>query len=101
MKKLLALFLLAQPVAVLAHDQDNRPITTASELRDWCKAAAEAEVIGRGGTPSNWSARYWDEGNTLNVEGQLRNGEQRWIATCRIARNAEARFASLSVSPAS
>jgi hypothetical protein len=99
--KLLVLFLLVQPHALFAHDQDDRPIREGTELRDWCRSASEAELIGRGGTPSNWSARYWDQGDVLNVEGQWRSGEQRWQVQCRVARGAQARFATMSLNPAS
>jgi hypothetical protein len=96
MNKLFGLALsLAAPLA-LSHPED-RPINSGSELRDWCKAESQATFIGKGQTPFNWSASYWDEGNVLMVKGSSRINESEVIVECRVARGAEARFASMSV----
>jgi len=89
-------FLFMATRAIAGHHEDT-PINLASELRDWCKGESEATLIGRGLAPSNWSASYSDQGNVLMVKGKWRiNGSDVGVE-CRIARGAEARFASMSI----
>jgi hypothetical protein len=96
MNKLLGLALtLAAPLA-LSHPQD-KPINSGSELRDWCKAESQATFIGRGQTPFNWSASFWDEGNVLMVKGSWRVNDSDVTVECRVARGAEARYATMTV----
>ena len=64
-------FTLLASTAVAGH-QDDRVINSGSELRDWCKDASQATLIGRGLSPSNWTASYWDQVDTLMVKGQWR-----------------------------
>jgi hypothetical protein len=89
-----ALLLLASSALALHEDT---PINSATELRDWCKAQSEAALIGRGMTPANWTARYWDEVNTLMVKGQWRVNGADYTVECSIARGANARSASMSI----
>jgi hypothetical protein len=96
MNKLLGLALVLGAPLALAHP-DDRPINSGSELRDWCKTESQATLIGKGQTPFNWSASYWDEGNVLMVKGSWRINESEVIVECRVARGAEARFATMSV----
>jgi hypothetical protein len=77
--------------------RDDTPINSASELRDWCKEESEAALIGRGLSPSNWTARYWDQVNTLMVKGQWRVNGADYTVECSIARGAQSRLASLSI----
>jgi hypothetical protein len=81
----------------MAGHQEDRVINSASELRDWCKEASEATLIGRGLTPFNWTASYWDQLNTLMVKGQWRVEGANLTVECTIARGAQARFASVSI----
>jgi len=96
MKTSPALLLLLVTSAALAHRGDTI-INTASELRDWCKDESEASIIGRGLTPHNWSASYFDEGNVLFVKGSWRIDTAKVTVECRIARGARAQYASLTV----
>jgi uncharacterized membrane protein len=89
----LALILFA--ASAIAHDRDA-PINTASELRDWCKDESEAALIAKGNSPFNWTARYWDQGNTLMVKGQWRISGSNVAVECSVARGAQARFATMS-----
>lgn len=91
---------LVASIAMAGH-QDDRAINSGSELRDWCKEASEATLIGRGLTPFNWTASYWDQGNTLMVKGQWRVEGSNRTVECSIARGAQARFASVSIQEAS
>ena len=93
-------FPLLASTAVAGH-QDDRVINSGSELRDWCKDASEATLIGRGLTPSNWTASYWDQVNTLMVKGQWRVEGSNFTVECSIARGAQSRFASVSIQDAS
>jgi hypothetical protein len=96
MKKLLGLALAFAAPLALSHPED-RAINSGSELRDWCKAESQATFIGKGQTPFNWSASYWDEGNVLMVKGSWRVNESQVIVECRVARGAEARYATMTV----
>ncbi len=89
-----ALLLLASS-AMARHD--DTPINSASELRDWCKEESEAALIGRGLSPANWTARYWDQVNTLMVKGQWRVDGADYTVECSVARGAQSRYASMSI----
>lgn len=78
--------------------QDEKPINSASELRDWCKSESEASLIGKGITPSNWTASFWQEGNVLIAKGSWRVSADEVTVECRIARGAQTRFASITFS---
>jgi hypothetical protein len=80
-----------------AHPPD-RPINTASELRDWCQEASQAALIGKGLSPSNWTASYSDAGNILSVKGQWRISDGSAVAVeCHTARGDAARSATMSL----
>jgi hypothetical protein len=79
-----------------AHPPD-RPINTASELRDWCKDASEAALIAKGLSPSNWTASYSDSGNILSVKGQWRVEASAVAVECHTARGDAARSATMSL----
>jgi hypothetical protein len=72
-------------------------INSASELRDWCKSESEAAFIGKGFSPQNWSARYFDEGNDLVVKGQWRVDAGFLTVECRIVRGGKAQDASMNL----
>jgi hypothetical protein len=91
----LALGLFASSAMAVHHDE--MIINSGTELRDWCKEESEATLIGRGLTPFNWTASYWDQVNTLMVKGQWRTNSANITVECSVARGAQARFASLSI----
>jgi hypothetical protein len=91
----LALGLSASPA--MAGHHDEAVINSGTELRDWCKEESEAVLIGRGLTPFNWTASYWDQANTLMVKGQWRTDSANLTVECSVAKGAQARFASLSI----
>jgi hypothetical protein len=99
MKTSVALILVLTASSALAHHEDA-PINSGTELRDWCKVASEAAIIGKGVTPYNWTASYWDQGNMLMVKGKWRVNSADVTVECSIARGAEARFAVMSVQDA-
>lgn len=88
--------LLFLPLGSSAHQEDV-PIENASELRDWCEEESRALFIGKGVTPYNWSASYWDEGNILRVKGSWRVGRKDAVVECHIARGALSRYATMRV----
>jgi hypothetical protein len=99
MKSSVALILALTASSAMAHHGET-PINSGSELRDWCKEESEAAIIGKGVTPYNWTASYWDQGNMLMVKGKWRVNGSDVTVECRIARGAEARFAVMSVQDA-
>jgi hypothetical protein len=100
MNRSIAILLSLLAATAVAGPQDDRVINSASELRDWCKDASEATLVGRGLRPFNWTASYWDQVNTLMVKGQWRVEGSNLTVECSIARGAQARFASVSIQDA-
>lgn len=93
----LTLGLLACSSAMAGH-HDETVINSGSDLEHWCKEESEATLMGRGLTPFNWTASYWDKVNTLMLKGQWRtSGTNSVVVQCSVARGAQARFASLSI----
>jgi hypothetical protein len=82
-----------------AHPPD-RPINTASELRDWCRDQSEAALIAKGLSPSNWTASYSDAGDILSVKGQWRVDASAVAVECHTARGDAARSATMSLQDA-
>jgi len=97
MKRSMALVLLLTAQASLANQHDDTPINSGSDLRDWCKEESEAALIGKGLTPFNWTASYWDQGTMFMVKGQWRIEGSNMSVQCSVARGAKARFASMSI----
>jgi hypothetical protein len=97
MNRIVVLTLGLFAASAMAGHHDEMIINSATELRDWCKEESEATLIGRGLTPFNWTASYWDQVNTLMVKGQWRTSSATVIVECSVARGAQARFASLSI----
>jgi hypothetical protein len=100
MKRIVVLAIGLFAASAMAGHHDEMVINSATELRDWCKEESEATLIGRGLTPFNWTASYWDQVNTLRVKGQWRTDSGNLIVECSVARGAQARFASLSIQEA-
>ena len=97
MKYLTALALWLAASSAIAGHRDDMVINSGSELRDWCKDESEATLIGRGLSPFNWTAAYWDQVNTLMVKGQWRTDSANLTVECSVTRGAQARFATVSI----
>lgn len=95
---LLAAALLA-PLAASAHE-DEVPINTSTELRDWCKVKSEAYFVGQGKTPYNWTASDVERGNALFVDGRWRVDGRYFAVSCNVARGAQRQYATFDVRPA-
>ena len=85
--------------AASAHT-DDVPIQTSADLRDWCRMASEAHFVGQGETPYNWVASYVEQGNTFRVDGRWRVDGRERAVTCRAARGALPKFASMDIDAA-
>lgn len=84
--------------SVMAGHRDEMVINSGSDLEHWCKEESEATLIGRGLTPFNWTASYWDKVDTLMLKGQWRTSSTNSVVVqCSVARGAQARFATLSI----
>ncbi|KAF1704550.1 hypothetical protein [Pseudoxanthomonas kaohsiungensis] len=79
------------------YDPHEREIRQASELVPWCRQEAEARFVARGERTYQWSASYSDRGNALSVEGRLRVEGRDVAVTCRIARGARERYATIEI----
>lgn len=96
MKLLFTLALLFTASSALAH-QEDRPITSEVELRDWCEMQSHAHFIAQGITPYNWSASFWSEVNTLKVKGEWRVESRNAVVECAIQRGAPAHYAIMAI----
>jgi hypothetical protein len=83
-------------VAWATHAPD-RPINTASELRDWCREESEQALVAKGMSPFNWTASYSDAGDILSVKGRWRIDVSAVAVECHIARGDAARSATMSL----
>ncbi len=83
--------------AASAQQYDEQVFNQASELVPWCKSEAEARYIAKGITPFQWTARYYDRSNVLYVEGKLRAHGDDVPVTCRVARGARERYATVEI----
>lgn len=95
---MLPLVLALATIAPTPAPAPERVFQRASELQPWCRQEAEAELVGRGLTTYQWTGAYRDEGNTLVVEGKLRADGRDYPVSCRIARGARERYATIKVS---
>jgi hypothetical protein len=84
--------------AVRAHESDEPPIHSGSELLDWCRQESESRFLGEGRRASNWTAKHHERGNELRVVGHWRVDGERHRVTCRVARGAPRRYAHLGIS---
>jgi hypothetical protein len=98
MNRVAALTLGLLTSSAMAGHRDEAIINSGSELQDWCKEESAATLVGRGLTPFNWTASYWDKVNTLMVKGQWRtSGTTSVVVECSVERGSQARFATLSI----
>lgn len=95
---MLPLVLALTTIAPTPAPAPERVFQRASELQPWCRQEAEAELVGRGLTTYQWTGSYRDEGNTLVVEGKLRADGRDYPVSCRIARGARERYATIEIS---
>ena len=84
--------LISHPFSAYAHDEDI-PVNNASELLEWCKAETENYFVTKGMTPSNWSASWREQGNTLLVNGRWRIELEDVPVVCHIVRGAKRKYA--------
>jgi prepilin-type processing-associated H-X9-DG protein len=97
---ILALIPLFSCAPALAHeDADDIALLTSTDLRDWCQRESEARLIAESKTPSNWTARHYEKGNTLMVDGRWRADGVEIEVSCRVGRGARARFATVALAP--
>ncbi len=87
----------AQDAAHVHPDHHERVIGQASELEPWCREQTRARYVARGEQVYQWTSRYSDRGQVLQVEGSLRVADRRVRAVCTIARGARERHASLTL----
>ena len=92
MRLLFCLLVVFVSVATWA-DDDDIPIDSSSQLREWCKAETEAHFVAQDITPHNWSASWWEEGNILMVEGSWLVGNDHVVVKCRVAKGAKTKYA--------
>lgn len=69
----------------------------ASELRSWCEDEARAHFVGKGVTTYQWSARHYEKGNVLHVEGKIRANGEDVPVSCRVAKGARERYAVVEI----
>lgn len=100
MQWLLPLTLLAFSSTLAAQEQPYHELEfhQAQELTPWCQSEARAYFAGKGIATYQWSARYYEKGNLLIVEGTIRANGNDVPVTCRVAKGARERYAVVEVS---
>jgi hypothetical protein len=89
---------LALSCTAFAHeDSRDLVLATSTDLRDWCQRASEARLVGERKTPSNWTARHYEKGNTLMVDGKWRVAGREVEVHCRAGRGTRAEFATVEI----
>ena len=76
---------------------EERVFERASELQPWCRQEAEAHFVGQGIETYQWTSSHSSSGNVLQVSGKLRAGGKDVAVTCRVARGARERYASIDI----
>lgn len=101
MKIALALIPLLAALPALGHQvvphEHEIVFTRASQLVPWCRQQAEAHYLARGIPTYQWTASYHDRGNLLHVQGQLRADGRYVQVSCRVARGARERYATIEI----
>lgn len=69
----------------------------ASELLPWCQMEAQAYFAGKGIPTYQWTARYYESGNVLFVEGRIRVNGNDVPVNCRVAKGARERYVIVEV----
>lgn len=75
-----------------AHGEDVI-IEYSHELLEWCKTETEGYYVANGITPYNWSASWWEKGNTLFVKGHWLIENEHVAVGCRVAKGAKRKYA--------
>jgi hypothetical protein len=96
----LGVLLLAFVAAAAYGSDDDAPIQSSAELRDWCKTETEAYFVGQGAAPSNWTATHATNGNTYQVNGKWRVEDEDVEVECRAAKGAPRKSAVFEVGSA-
>ena len=94
MRALVTVLLLLPCTTAVAYDAQQTPIHNSSDLLEWCRVESEADFVAQGKTPYNWTARHFERGNTLRVEGHWRVDGKRQRIDCRVARGAQREHAT-------
>ncbi|ENO84008.1 hypothetical protein [Thauera linaloolentis] len=87
-----SLDLVAQPYL-----RDEIEFRQGGELLSWCQSEAQAYFVGKGIPTYQWSARHYERGNVLFVEGSIRANGSDVPVTCRVAKGARERHAIVEV----
>ena len=65
----------------------NRKVVNSSEtVRDWCEKKSYKYFRKKKLTPYNWTASWWDEGNSIVVKGEWYVEQKTAVVTCSAER---------------
>lgn len=74
---------------------------SAGQLLSWCEQEARAYYAGQGVTTYQWTGRYFESGNTLHAEGNIRANGNDVPVKCLVAKGARERHAVIKIDPES
>ncbi len=96
MRVALAMLALIASSQLPAQQQPHHEIqfSQASELMPWCQSQAQAHFAGMGIPTYQWTARFYEKGNTLFVEGKIRANGNDVPVTCQVAKGAMESYAT-------
>jgi hypothetical protein len=76
---------------------DEIVFNTAGALLSWCEDEARAHFVGKGVDTYQWTGRHFETGDTLHAEGKVRANGNEVPVTCRAAKGARERYASIEI----
>lgn len=82
MHKVCLFVLFAWLLPAWAHDEDE-PVTTSAELRNWCREQSERQLRRQDLEPYNWTSSWWERDGILYTEGEWRTRGDRISVVCR------------------
>jgi len=97
MKLILAVLIGVVPTTCLASKAGSGSMQSSTELLEWCEAKTRSHYAGKGITPYNWSASWWEEGNVLFVRGSCRIESEYVTVECHVMRGATKQHAKFKV----
>lgn len=73
-------------VATTADASGKTVVNGAAAVKEWCEKKSFKHFRKKKLIPYNWTASWWDEGNTIVVKGEWRVEQGRALVTCSAIR---------------
>ena len=93
------LLLTTAPLAAVVDmdDYEKQRVESSAIVKQWCQKKSAEYFKERKITPYNWSASWWDEENSILVEGEWRVESRKALVSCRAERGTLLKHAVMTV----